>query len=47
MEDELKGEDQEPIDLGQPTDIEEIKPADVIQDKEDLIQLQPFEGMQL
>ena len=40
-----KGDEQEPTDLGQPTDIEDVKPAEVTQDKEELIQLQSFEGM--
>ena len=44
-EDEVRGDGQEPSDLGQPTDIEDIKVAEVTQDKEEIIQLQPFEGM--
>ena len=40
-----KGDEQEPTDLGQPTDIEDIKSAEVTQDKEELIQLLSFEGI--
>ena len=43
--DEVKEDDQESSYLGQPTDIEEIKPPEVTQDKEKIFQFQPFEGM--
>ena len=44
---EFKRDEQEPSDLGQPTDIEEISAAEVTQDREEIIELQPFEGMHL
>ena len=43
-EDAVRGNVQEPCDVGQPTDIKDIKLPEVTQDKEEIIQSQPFEG---
>ena len=44
-EDEVKGNDQDPSDIRQTPNIEEIKAVEITQDKEEIIHLQPFEGM--